>query len=150
MLGRHGCFVAILEVLESCVTKRRNRAGPLKFLGKSMKRCGEPQVIVADRLLTLRCWMNVIGNTDRQETGHWLNSRTEISHRPFRRRERAILRLRRTQSLQKFGAVHSFEYNHFNSERPLCGTDSFSFSEPPLCPSGSVLAPDRLMRSAAN
>ena len=38
------------EVLESLVTKTRDRRAALKFLKKSMKRHGRPEVIVTDRL----------------------------------------------------------------------------------------------------
>ena len=38
------------EVLESFVTKRRDRQAALKFIRKSMKRYGRPEVIVTDRL----------------------------------------------------------------------------------------------------
>jgi len=36
--------------------------------------------------------MRQLGNLDRREMGRWLNNRTENSHLPFRRRERAMLR----------------------------------------------------------
>ena len=38
------------EVLESYVSKRRDRKAALKFLRKSMKRYGNPAVIVTDKL----------------------------------------------------------------------------------------------------
>jgi putative transposase len=38
------------EVLESFVTKRRDRQAALKFLRKAMKRYGSPKVIVTHRL----------------------------------------------------------------------------------------------------
>ena len=38
------------EVLESYVTKARDRVSALKFLKKTMKRHGRPEVIVTDRL----------------------------------------------------------------------------------------------------
>ena len=38
------------EVLESFVTKRRDRKAVLKFLRKTMKRFGKPEVIVTDKL----------------------------------------------------------------------------------------------------
>lgn len=38
------------EVLETFVTKRRDRKAALKFLKKAMKRYGEPRVIVTDKL----------------------------------------------------------------------------------------------------
>ncbi|GEM_PF-6746626 len=51
---------------------------------------------------------------------HWhLNTRAEKSHLPIRRCERAMLRFRRMQSLQKFIAVYAPVYNLFNSECSL-------------------------------
>ena len=105
------------EVLESFVTKRRDRKAALKFLRKTMKRFGPPHVIVTDLLRSYGAAMKVIGNADRQETGRWLNNRAENSHLPFRRRERAMLRFRHMRSLQKFVSVHASVYNHFNQER---------------------------------
>ena len=101
------------EVLESYVTKRRDRKTALKFIRKSMKRFGKPKVI---------------GNVHRQETGRWLNNRVENSHLPFRRRERAMLRFRRMRSLQKFVAVHASVYNLFNSERSLYSRSNFKLN----------------------
>ena len=82
------------EVLESYVTKRRDRKAALKFLRKAMKRYGGPEVVVTDKLRSYGAAMKVVGNADRQETGRWVNNRAENSHLPFRRRERAMLRFR--------------------------------------------------------
>ena len=84
-----------------------------------MKRYGNPEVIVTDKLRSYGAAMKVIGNVPRQQTGRWLNNRAENSHLPFRRRERAMLRFRQMRSLQKFAAVHSSVHNHFNQERHL-------------------------------
>ena len=116
------------EVLETYVSKRRDRKAALKFLRKLMKRYGSPNVIVTDKLRSYSAAMKVIGNADRQETGRWLNNRAENSHLPFRRRERAMLRFRRMRSLQKFVAVHSSVHNHFNQERHLYSRDSFKLN----------------------
>jgi putative transposase len=116
------------EVLESYVTKRRDRKAALKFLRKTMKRFGRPHVIVTDLLRSYGAAMKVIGNAERQETGRWLNNRAENSHLPFRRRERAMLRFRRTRTLQKFVAVHSSVHNHFNQERHLYSRDNFKLN----------------------
>ncbi len=86
------------EVLESCLTKRRDRKAALKFIRKSMKRHGNPKVSVTDKLRFYCAEMKVIGNAPRQETGRWLNNRAENSHLPFRRRERAMLRFRQMRS----------------------------------------------------
>ena len=45
------------EVLEVFVTKRRDRKAALKFLRKTMKRYGRPEVIVTDRLRSYRAAM---------------------------------------------------------------------------------------------
>jgi putative transposase len=116
------------EVLESFVTKRRDRKAALKFLRKTMKRYGRPHVIVTDLLRSYGAAMNVIGNADKQETGRWLNNRAENSHQPFRRRERAMLRFRRMRTLQKFVAVHSSVHNHFNQERSLYSRSNFKLN----------------------
>ena len=71
------------EVLESFVTKRRNRKAALKFLRKSMKRYGRPEVVVTDQLKSYGAAMKVIGNSRRQVTGRWLNNRVENSHLRF-------------------------------------------------------------------
>jgi putative transposase len=113
------------EVLESFVTKRRDRRAALKFLKKTMKRYGNPEVIVTDRLKSYGAAMKVIGNARRQMTGRRLNNRAENSHLPFRRRERAMLRFRRLQSLQKFVSVHASVHNHFSQERHLNSRTTF-------------------------
>jgi putative transposase len=69
--------------------------------------------------------MNEIGATNRQEVGRGLNNRAENSHQPFRRRERAMQRFRSMKTLQKFSAVHSQVYNHFNHERHLVTRDLY-------------------------
>ncbi len=87
------------EVLESYVTKRQDRKSALKFLRKTMKRHGNVDVLVTDKLRSYGAAMKVMGNADKQETGHWLNNRAENSHQPFRRRERAMPRFRRMRTL---------------------------------------------------
>lgn len=116
------------EVLESYVTRRRDRKAALKFLRKSMKRYGQPQVLVTDKLRSYGAAMKVVGNIWKQETGRWLNNRAENSHLPFRRRERAMLRFRQVRCLQKFAAVHSSVHNHFNQERHLYSRENFKLN----------------------
>lgn len=113
------------EVLESFVTKTRDKKAALKFLRKAMRKHGQPEVIVTDKLRSYGAALKEIGAGDRQETGRWLNNRAENSHLPFRRRERAMLRFRRMRSLQKFAAVHASVSNHFNQERSLSSRHLF-------------------------
>ncbi len=63
------------EVLESFVTKRRDRKAALKFLRKTMKRHGRPRIFFTDKLRSYDAAMKFIGNVDKQETGRWLNNR---------------------------------------------------------------------------
>ena len=113
------------EVLESFVTKTRDKKAALKFLRKAMRRHGRPEVIVTDKLRSYGAALKEIGATARQDTGRWRNNRAENSHLPFRRREKAMLRFRRMRSLQKFAAVHASVSNHFNRERSLSSRDIF-------------------------
>jgi putative transposase len=116
------------EVLESYVTKRRDKKAALKFLRKAMRKHGQPEVIVTDNLRSYGAALKEIGGAERQKTGRWINNRAENSHLPFRRRERAMLRFRRMRSLQKFASVHASVTNHFNQERHLYSRDNFKLN----------------------
>jgi putative transposase len=113
------------EVLESFVTKTRDRKAALKFLKKAMRKHGGPESIVTDKLRSYGAALKEVGADTRQETGRWVNNRADNSHLPFRRRERAMLRFRRMRSLQKFTSVHASVSNHFNQERSLSSRPVF-------------------------
>ena len=116
------------EVLESFVTKQRDRKAALKFLRKLLKRHGPAEVIVSDKLRSYCAALRDLGIADRQETGRWANNRAENSHQPFRRRERAMLCFRRMRTLQKFAAVHGSVHNHFNAARHLYSRQNFKIN----------------------
>jgi putative transposase len=116
------------EVLESYVTKTRDKKAALKFLKKAMRRHGRPETIVTDKLRSYGAALKEIGADARQETGRWANNLVENSHLPFRRRERAMLRFRRMRSLQKFAAVHASVCNHFNQDRSLSKRNYFKLN----------------------
>ena len=130
------------EVLESFVTKTRDKKAALKFIRKAMRKHGRPEVIVTDRLRSYSAALREIGAARRQETGRWLNNRAENSHLPFRRRERAMLRFRRMRSLQKFASVHASVLNHFNSARSITSRSTFKLNR------AAALAEWRLLCSA--
>nr|WP_240654792.1 transposase [Croceicoccus ponticola] len=113
------------EVLESYVTKKRDKSAALAFLKKALKRHGKAETIVTDGLKSYPAAMKELGNQDRREMGRWLNNRAENSHLPFRRRERAMLRFRQMKSLQKFASVHASIHNLFNSERHLVDRQTY-------------------------
>ena len=113
------------EVLESYVTKKRDKSAALTFLKKALQRHGTAEKIVTDGLRSYPAAMNELGNSARREMGRHLNNRAENAHLPFRRRERAMQRFRRMKSLQKFASVHASLHNHFNSERHLVDRQTF-------------------------
>ncbi len=116
------------EVLETIVTRARDKKAALKFLRKAMRKHGGPKAIVTDKLRSYGAALKEIGADARQETGRWANNRAENSHLSFRRRERAMLRFRRMRSLQKFAAVHASVSNHFNQERSLSSRTLFKLN----------------------
>ena len=113
------------EVLESYVTKTRDKPAALRFLKKAIKRYGLPKVVITDRLRSYGAAMKEIGIHDRQEVGLHLNNRAENSHLPFRRRERAMSRFRRMSNLQKFASTHASFHNHFNLDRHINHRSTF-------------------------
>ena len=113
------------EILESFVTKKRDKSAALLFLKKALKRHGRPEAIVTDGLRSYPAALRGLGNLDTQGLGRWKNNRAENSHLPFRRRERAMLRFRRMKSLQKFASVHASLHNHFNHDRHLVDRQTY-------------------------
>src|ERR1043165_9263487 len=74
------------EVLESYVTKSRDKAAALTFMKKALKRHGSPEAITTDGLRSYRAAMNELGNAQKQAVGRHANNRIEGSHTPLRRR----------------------------------------------------------------
>ena len=113
------------EVLESYVTKTRDKAAALRFMKKALKRHGSPEAITTDGLRSYRAAMSELGCEQKQEVGRWANNRVENSHLPFRRRERAMLTFRQMKSLQKFASVHANVHNHLNLQRHLVDRETY-------------------------
>jgi putative transposase len=113
------------EVLESFVTKDRDKAAALKFIKKALKRHGRTKAIVTDGLRSYGAALRAIGASDLQETGRWKNNVVEVSHQRLRRRERAMSRFRSMKTLQKFSAVHAQVHNHFNQERTIVSREIY-------------------------
>ena len=100
------------EVLESFVTKERDKAAALKFIRKALKRHGRAKAIITDGLRSYGAAFKDLRMASLQEGGRHANNRAENSHLPFRRRERAMQRFRRMKTLQKFVSVHASVSNH--------------------------------------
>ncbi len=106
-------------VLESFVSKRRNKRAALKILRKLLKKYGQPYEIVTDKLGSYRAAMRELGLIKTHETRQYSNNRCEVSHQHFRQRERAMCKFRNLQSLQKFTSIQAAFQNHFNHQRHL-------------------------------
>ncbi|WP_394998379.1 transposase [Sphingomonas sp.] len=113
------------EILESFVTKARDKDAAPRFMKKAMKRHGSPTTIVTDGLRLYKAAMTEIGIREKQEVGRWANNRVENSHLPFRRRKRAMQRFRRMKTLQKFASVHANTCNHFCVQRHLVDRQTY-------------------------
>ena len=112
-------------MLESYVTKARDKAAALQFMKKALKRHGSPNTITTDGLRSYGAALDELGCRERQEVGRWANNRAENSHLPFRRRERAMLRLRQLKTLRKFASVDPDVHNHFSLERHLIDRQTY-------------------------
>ena len=112
-------------MLESYVTKSRDKAAALTLMRKALKRHGSPSKTTTDGLRSYGAAMNELGCRDRQEVGRWANNRVGNSHLMFRRREQAMLRFRQMKTLQKFASVHANVHNHFNLERHLIDRQTY-------------------------
>lgn len=72
------------EVLESFVTRKRDKSEALAFIKKALKRHGRTEAIVTDGLRSYKAAMKELGCAHKQGTGRWINNRAENSHLPFR------------------------------------------------------------------
>lgn len=113
------------EVLESFVSKARDKKATLRFMKKALKRHGSPEAITTDGPRSYKVGMVELGNATKQEKGRWANDRAENAHLAFRRRERAMLRFRQMRSLQKGASIHANVHNHFSLERHLVDRQTY-------------------------
>jgi putative transposase len=113
------------EILESYVTKARDKRAALAFIKKALKRHGSAETITTDGLRSYGAALDELGNCSKQEIGRWANNRVENTHLPFRRRERAMLRFRQMKSLQMFVSVYASFHNHFASDRHLIDRQTY-------------------------
>lgn len=105
------------EVLEVFVSKRRDKAAAMKVLKKAMRRHGKPDEIVTDKCPSYGAALRDLNAGLQHITDQYANNLSEVSHQPFRRRERSQQRFRSHGSLQVFASTHGCLYNHFNTER---------------------------------
>jgi putative transposase len=71
------------EILESYITRTRDKDAALRFMKKALKRHGSPKAITTDGLRSYRAAMTELGDEAKQEVGRWANNRVENSHLAF-------------------------------------------------------------------
>ena len=59
------------EVLESYITRTRDKDAALTFMKKALKRHGSPEAITTDGLRSYGAAMDELGNRQKQEIGRW-------------------------------------------------------------------------------
>jgi len=67
------------EILESYVTKKRDKSAALVFMKKALKRHGKPELIVTDGLRSYPAAMRDLGNLDRREIVDRRAKRTPVA-----------------------------------------------------------------------
>ena len=95
------------EVLESYITKKRNKKAALRFMKKALKNHGPVDIITTDGLHSHRAAISELGNQDRQKISRWANNKVVNWHLPFRRRERVMQLVRAPRQSLPF--VHETE-----------------------------------------
>lgn len=106
-------------VLESYVSKRRDRKEARKVLKSLIKKYGIPKEITTDKCPSYGAALKDIDLKHIQNSTRYHNNQVENSHLHFRRRERGWNKFRSMGSLQKFTSVHGSFLNHFNHQRHL-------------------------------
>lgn len=112
------------EVLESFVTKTRDKKAAPRFLKKAIRKHCQAESTGTGGFRSYGAALKKRGAADDEETGRWANT----SQLPFRRRERAMFRFRLLRSLQAFAAVHASVSNHLIQERSHSSRNPFKLN----------------------
>ena len=73
------------EMLQAYASKRRKKDAALAFLKKAMKRCGNPEAIVADRPASYKAALRELNSAYKQDIGRRFINRVENSRILIRR-----------------------------------------------------------------
>ncbi len=105
-------------VLDILVRARRNQEAAERFLRRVLEGEGEaPRVVVTDKLASYPPALERVLPQTEHRRHKGLNNRAENSHRPVRKRERALQRFKSPDHAQRFPEPFSAVCNHFRPRR---------------------------------
>ncbi len=113
-------------VLDILVQERRNATAAKRFFKRLLVGLHyKPRKIVTDGLRSYGVAQREVLPGLRQRTSRYLNNRAENSHRPTRRRERAMQSFKSPGQAQQFLSAHAMIYGHFRPRRHLMAADQY-------------------------
>ena len=112
--------------LDILVQERRTQEAAERFLRRVLE--GEehaPRVVVTDNLASYPPALKRVLPHTKHRRQNGLNNRAENSHRPVRKRERALQRFKSPEHAQRFLEPFSAVCNHFRLRRHLLPADQY-------------------------
>jgi putative transposase len=94
------------DVLDILVQTRRNTKAAKRFFSRLVKQCGEPRVVVTDKLRSYITPIQSLAPDADHRPDKGLNNRIENSHRPTRKREKIMGRFKSPRQAQRFLSAH--------------------------------------------
>ena len=113
-------------VLDILVQPRRDGNAAKRFFRRLLKGLQYvPRVIVTDKLQSYGVAHRQLLPKVEHRQSRYLNNRAENSHRPTRRRERRMQRIKSPEPAQDFLFAHAFIHGHFHPRRHLLTANTY-------------------------
>src|SRR4030088_2296985 len=114
-------------VFDILVQPRRDAKAAKRFFRRLLKGLQYvPRVIVTDKLRSYGVAHRQLLPKAEHRQSRYLNNRAENSHRPTRRRERQMQRLKSPEQPQRFLSTHAFIHDHFHPRRHRLAAATYS------------------------
>lgn len=94
------------NVLDILVQTRRNAKAAKRFFQKLITRFGEPRIVITDKLRSYIQPVSKLAPNVDHRAHNGLNNAIEVSHRPTRKQEKIIGRLKSHRQAQRFLSAH--------------------------------------------
>jgi putative transposase len=108
------------QVIDILVQPHRDQRAAEPFSRKLLKgQEREPRRLVTDKLRSYEAALRSIMPSVVHDTERWANNRAEVSHEPFRQRERQMRGFKSAAQVQRFWSVHGVIQNPFRVGRHL-------------------------------